>query len=503
VQKGKEVYRDMEQWLEIRKRVLREGVSKRQILRETGMHWTTLEKILQHSCPPDYQRTQIPHKPKMGPYLERVRQILEEDRYVHKKQRHTAKRIWQRLQEEGFTGGYTIVKDAVRQIKRTSKEVFLPLKHPPGEAQVDFGYALVKMAGVLRKVAFFVMALPHSDAFFVKAYERECTETFWDGHVQAFNFFGGVPRRISYDNSRVMISKIIGPRERELTDGFKQLISHYLFDVHFCLVRRANEKGVVEGLVKYARQNFMVPVPQVRDFAQLNAMLLQGCQNDLRRRVRGHSQNKEQVLLTEQLSFLSLPFAPFEACRTQPGRVNSELLVRFDDNDYSVPMEYAYQDVVVKGDPDSIKICRLHEVIAVHQRCWAREQQIFNPYHYLPLLERKPHALPFAKPFDDWELPRCFEILHERMCLEQEHGTREYIGVLRLLETHSLDALTRAVEQALRRRITSKEGVEQFLPGPQQPPTFLLDGRRHLRLVQVCESQVSVYTGLLERRGVI
>jgi transposase len=493
----------MEQWLEIRKRVLREGVSKRQILRETGMHWTTLEKILQHSAPPDYHRSRAPHKPKIGPYLELIRQILEEDKYARKNQRHTAKRIWHRLQDEGFTGGYTIVKDAVREIKRTGREVFLPLKHPPGEAQVDFGYALVKMAGVLRKVAFFVMALPHSDAFFVKAYERECTETFWDGHVQAFNFFGGVPRRITYDNSRVMISKIIGPRERELTDGFKQLMSHYLFDAHFCLVRRANEKGVVEGLVKYTRQNFMVPVPQVRDFAELNAMLLQACQDDLHRRVRGHSHNKEQVLLAEQLSFLPLPFAPFEACRTQPSRVNSELLVRFDNNDYSVPMEYAYQDVVVKGDPESVKICRLHEVIAVHQRCWTREQQIFNPYHYLPLLERKPHALPFAKPFDDWELPRCFEILHERMRLVQEHGTREYIGVLRLLETHSLEALTRAVEKALRRRITSKEGVEQFLPGPQQPSTFLLDGRRHLRLVQVCESQVSAYAGLLERRGVI
>jgi transposase len=493
----------MEQWLEIRKRVLREGVSKRQILRETGMHWTTLEKILQHSCPPEYQRTRAPHKPKIGPYLERIGQILEGDRYVHKKQRHTAKRIWQCLQEEGFTGGYTIVKDAVRQIKRTGKEVFMPLKHPPGEGQVDFGYALVKMAGVLRKVAFFVMALPHSDAFFVKAYERECTETFWDGHVQAFNFFGGVPKRITYDNSRVMISKIIGPRQRELTEGFKQLMSHYLFDAHFCLVRRANEKGVVEGLVKYTRQNFMVPVPQVRDFAQLNALLLQACRDDLRRRVRGHSSNKEQGLLAEQLSLLPLPFAPFEACRTQPGRVNSELLVRFDNNDYSVPMEYAYQDVIVKGDPDQIRICRLHDLIAEHQRCWAREQQIFDPYHYLPLLERKPHSLPFAKPFEGWNLPRCFDILHQRMRLEQEHGTRQYIGVLRLLESHSLRALTSAVEKALRHRIISREGIEQFLPGPQPPSTFLLAGRKHLRLVQVREAQVSAYAGLLEQRGVI
>jgi len=467
------------------------------------MHWTTLEKILQHSSPPEYQRSKAPAKPKIGPYLDRIRQFLEEDKYVHRKQRHTAKKIWHRLQDEGFTGGYTIVKDAVREIRRTSKEVFMPLKHPPGEAQVDFGNALVKMAGVLRKVAFFVMALPHSDAFFVKAYERECTETFWDGHVRAFAFFGGVPKRITYDNSRVMISKILGPRERELTAGFQQLLSHYLFSYHFCLVRRANEKGVVEGLVKYSRQNFMVPVPQVRDFQELNDGLLQACRDDLDRRVWGQGHTKAEVLRAEQLAFLPLPYAPFEACRAQPGRVNSELLVRFDNNDYSVPRAYAYQDVVVKGDPDQVKICRLHEVIAVHRRCWSREQQIFDPTHYLPLLERKPHSLPFAKPFDGWELPRCFKILHERMCAEQEHGTREYIGVLRLLETYSLSDLTRAVEKALRRRISTKNGVEQFLPGPQEPVTFLLGGRPHLRLVQIGQAQVCEYASLLGQRGVI
>jgi len=349
----------MELWVEIRQRVLRDGVSKRQILRETGMHWETLQKILQHPSPPGYRRKDPPKQPKIEPFRDRIRQILEQDRHVHRKQRHTAKRIWEVLQEEGFTGGYTIVKNAVRELKRTSKEVYVPLTHPPGEAQVDFGHALVKMNGVLRKICFFVMALPYSDAFFVRAYERECTETFWDGHVRAFAFFGGVPRRISYDNSKIAIAKIIGPRLRELTQGFLQLVSHYLFEYHFCLVRRPNEKGVVEGTVKYSRLNFLVPVPEVRDFEELNALLEQRCREDLQRRLRGQTQTKEALLREEQMSFLALPFAPFEACRTQGGRVNSELLVRFDDNDYSVPMEYAYQDVVVKGSTDRVRICRL------------------------------------------------------------------------------------------------------------------------------------------------
>ena len=204
--------KNMLQWAEIRRRVLVDGVSKRQILRETGMHWTTLEKILQHSEPPGY-RTDTPRaKPKLGPYLDRIAQILEDDKQAPRKQRHTAKRIYQRLREEGYQGGYTVVKEAVRDLRLKGREVFVPLVHRPGEAQVDFGEAVVKAAGQLRKVAFLVMALPHSDAFFVRAYDRECTETFWDGHVRAFDFFGGVPRRITYDNSRVMVARIIGPR---------------------------------------------------------------------------------------------------------------------------------------------------------------------------------------------------------------------------------------------------------------------------------------------------
>ena len=221
-------------------------------------------------------------------------------------------------------------------------------------------------------------------------------------------------------------------------------VSHYPFRYHFCLVGRANEKGVVEGLIKYTRQNFLVPVPQVRDLDELNAQLLQRCREDLHRKLRGQSKDKEALLREEQVSFLPLPLKAFDACRIQPGRVNSELLVPFDDNDYSVPMESAYRDVIVKGYTDRVEICRLHEVIAVHPRGWGKQQQVFNPLHYLPLLERKPHSLPFARPFEALTLPRCFEVLRSRMESELDRGTREYIGVLRLLESHTTQQLTAA-----------------------------------------------------------
>jgi len=219
----------MQRWADIRRRVLVDGVSKRQILRETGMHWKTLEKILANPEPPAYRVPAPRARPKLGPYLDRIAQILEQDKGCPRKQRHTAKRIFDRIAAEGYEGGYTAVKKAVRDLERVRREVFVPLIHRPGEAQVDFGYALVNVAGRLRKVAFFVMALPHSDALFVQAFERECTETFWEGHVRGFAFFGGVPRRITYDNSRVMVAKIVGPRQRRLTHGFLQLESHYLW----------------------------------------------------------------------------------------------------------------------------------------------------------------------------------------------------------------------------------------------------------------------------------
>ena len=504
-QKGKEVKTNMEKWLEIRNRVLRNQESKRQILRETGIHWKTLEKILEHPTPPGYQRKKLPVKSKIGPYFDRIKEIIETDKTMPKKQRHTAKRIWERLQKEGFTGGYTIVKDAVREIKKTSREVFMPLKQSPGEAQVDFGQAVVKMDGILRKVHFFVMCLPYSDSFFIKAYDRECTETFWDGHVEAFKFFGGVPKRISYDNSKIAISKIISSRAREVTTGFLQLVSHYLFKYHFCLVRRPNEKGVVEGLVKYCRLNFMVPVPQVRDFKELNHHFLLMCRDDLKRTVRGSDKKtKATLLLEESFSFYPLPFKPFDACRKQPGKVNCELLVRFDDNDYSAPMEYAFCDVTVKGYTDKIEIWRFNELIAIHQRCWEKQKQIFDPLHYLPLLERKPHSMAFARPFEQFDLPGCFDVLRRRQEKEiEENGIREYIRVLRLLEHYSLKQLTGAVEKALRVRAVSKDAIEQFLPSgkPWSNTSFTLAGRKHLRLMQISNTNINEYARLMGKPG--
>src|SRR4029078_3468460 len=194
-------------------------------------------KILAHAEPPGYRQSKPRPKRKLEPFLPIIHQILIDDPQAHKKQRHTAERIFERLRaEHGYQGGRTVVKDAVRAWKQSHQEVFLPLTHPPGEAQVDFGEETVRLAGEETKVALFVMTLPYSGAIFIQAFPRECTETFLEGHRRAFGFFGGVPRRISYDNLAIAVIEVLQGRERKLTKEFLRLQSYYLFQEHFCLV---------------------------------------------------------------------------------------------------------------------------------------------------------------------------------------------------------------------------------------------------------------------------
>src|SRR3954467_5695069 len=292
----------MENWAEIRRRVLVDGLGKRAACREFHIHWDTLQKILSHPEPPGYRRTMPRPKPKLDPFLPVIHQILEEDKKAPRKQRHTAKRVFERLRDEhGYTGGKSIVKQAVAAWRGSHAEVFVPLAHRPGEARVDFGEAEVTLDGQPTKVALFVLTLPYSDAVFCCAFPRECTEAFLEGHVRAFAFLGGVPRRISYDNLKIAVAKVPGTRDRELTAAFLRLKSHYLFESHFCRVRRPNEKGHVETLVDYARRNFLVPVPVVHGGLEpLNAGLESRCRDDRQRRLWGKSAPKTSVLADDR-----------------------------------------------------------------------------------------------------------------------------------------------------------------------------------------------------------
>ena len=275
----------------VRRAVRVEGKSQRAVAREFGLSRETVGKMLQYAVPPGYQRQQPIKRPKLGPWVGVIDAILEEDKSTPPKQRHTAKRIFERLREEhGFTGGYTIVKDYVRESKVSGQEMFVPLTHAPGEAQGDFGEAQVVIAGVEQTAHYQAFDLPHSDDGFVQAFPSETTEAFLEGHVRAFAYWDAVPTRILYDNTRLAVARILGDGERKKTRAFSELQSHYLFADKFGRPGKGNDKGKIENLVGYARRNFMVPIPHAASWEELNARLEADCRRRREQRLRGHTE---------------------------------------------------------------------------------------------------------------------------------------------------------------------------------------------------------------------
>jgi hypothetical protein len=222
----------------------------------------------------------------------------------------------------------------------------------------------------------------------------------------------------------------------------------------------------VEGVVKFTRLNFFVPVPQVDDLEELNARLVEKCGQDMKRRLRGKNGTKAELLKEDQAAFLSLPSSPFDACRKESTRGSSLSLVRFDDNDYSVPVAYAHHEILIKGYVNRVVLCHKEKVVAEHKRSWGKEGVFFNYLHYLPLLERKPGSLDHARPLADLNLPECFDTLRRRLVGKEEKqgdGSREFIRVLRLLEDYPMVKVREAVEKGLIKGAHSRDGIAQFL----------------------------------------
>lgn len=455
----------VEVYAAVRAFVFNDGHSRREAARVFGLSRETVAKMCRFSVPPGYVRGQPPVKPKLDPFIPIIDAILEGDCAAPAKQRHTAKRIWERLRaEHGFGGGYTVVKDHVRAARARGRETFVPLVHPPGHAQADFGEAVAIVAGKRQKVHFFCLDLPQSDGSFVKAYPRETTEAFLDGHVSGFDFFGGVPLSVLYDNLRLAVARITGDGKRERTRAFTALVSHYLFRDRFGRPGKGNDKGKVEGLVKQVRQRYFVPLPRVPSMEALNAELIERCRARQGECAGRHKQTIGERMAADLAAFRELPPVSLEPCEIRGARVSSTALVRYRNNDYSVPTCYGFRDVIVKGFVAEVVILRGAEEIARHRRSYGRGDLVFDPLHYLALLEQKPGALDQAAPLQGWNLPDQFSQL--RRLLEARmgrRGTREFIQVLRLMEVFALDIVAGAVTDAVRLGALGFDAVKQLV----------------------------------------
>jgi len=478
-----------------------EGMSKSAAARHFGIDRKTVAKMLEHSVPPGYRRTSPPVRPKLDPFVAIIDQILEEDKSRLKKQRHTAKRIHERLRDEhGFNGGITIVTDYVRERRRRTREVFVPLSHAPGHAQVDFGEALGVIGGIECKLHYLAMALPHSDAFFIKAYPAETTEAFCDGHNAAFAFFGGVPLSILYDNTSIAVAKICGDGKRERTRTFSELQSHYLFDDKFGRPGKGNDKGNVEGVIGYGRRNFLVPAPRFSSFDELNAWLEERCLKRQDDTVRGHSEPIGERLMRDLDALMELPPTPYDACDKVSTRATSISMVRYRANDYSVPVAYAHHEVQVRGYVHEVVIGCGAEVIARHSRSYEKADMVFDPMHYLPLLEQKVGAVDQAAPLQGWDLPAEFATLHRLLEARMgKKGKREYVQVLRLLETFEMAHVHGAIKHALGHGTIGYDAIKHLVLCriEKRPPRLDLDVYPYLPRAQVETTDPASYKVLM------
>jgi len=452
----------------IRRKHRDEGLSQREIAQQLGHSRKTIKKALELGIPPGYRLTKPRPKPTIEPYKKIIDQWVNENKTTRRKQRMTALKMYERLCDEyGFTGHYSTVVRYINEASVRSQEVFMPLAFEPGqEAQVDWHEAVIYLNDIEKKVYVFCMKLCFSKAPFVRAYESMQIECFLDGHVRAFEYFGGVPKRIAYDNLKTAVTKILLNGKRKLNKRFKELRSCYLFDTRFCNIAHGNEKGDVENLAKRSERQFFSPIPHVCSMDELNDKLLADCKLELLRKAPAPHAGKtiNDLYEEEKQNLYELPPQKFDACRRISTFADKQLLVRVDTNRYSVPSEYGYQACLIKVFVDRVEIYIRHELKATHKRSFEKEQFILDPLHYIRVLERKPGCVDNARPFKGQPWGEDFERFRRE--LEYRYGpegTRRYVNILLMFSQYSEKDVRDAVSICVRCRAFSDEAVVSFL----------------------------------------
>lgn len=446
----------------IRKQHFVEGWSVRRISRQLGLARQTVRKALASAEPPHYQRKQARPRPVVGAFEPVIARWLTEDRAAPPKQRHTAKRIYDRLvAEHGFTGHEGTVRRAVARLRPKTPEVFIPLAVGWGEqAQVDWGQAVVRIAGQSVVAHVFCLRMRASQVPFVWAAPTEKLEAFLEGHVRAFAWLGGVPATCLYDNPKTAVVRILAGPHRQQHEIFSSLRAHYLFESVFCRPAQGHEKGAVENLVGYARRNALVPVPEVASFDELNAHLLAWCEQERRRLA--------DRWVTERAALRPLPSVAFRPALTVLAVVSPSSLVRVDHNRYSVPGRCVGRTLLVRVFTERIEVWDGDTLVAEHPRCYGRGETIMQLEHYLPVIARKPRAATHAAVVE--QLPAIYGQVRARLCGAHLEGYRDFAAILLLHQEFPAPAVQRALEEAWDRDCLTPSAVRQLLLNHTAPP---------------------------------
>ncbi len=485
-----------------------EEKSIRQIARELHHSRETVKKAIESAEPATYTLKKPHPAPVLGPYMARIDELLEENGRLPRKQRRTCHQIYKEIEAEGYTGSESRVRGYIAEKRRAQKKrkVYIPLEFDPGkDAQVDWGEAIVILNSEEVAVQLFSMQMCYSRRLFMMAFPTQKQEALFEGHVRAFHFFGGVPRRIIYDNLKAAVLRILEGRNRKEQERFILFRSHYLFESRFCTPRQGHEKGQVEKGVGFGRRNFLAAVPEFASFQELNEHLLNACRANDARRVDRQPVTIGEAWEMEQPYLLPLPEKDFECCVSKPAVLNGYSQVEYETNRYSVPTDQAYRHLMLKAYPFRIDILHLDSVVASHPRCYGRKQDVLDPLHYLPLLEQRPGAFDHAKPIRRWRegWPPVYEQLleHLRSKWPDGKGVREFIRILRLHSDHPSDLITQAVTQALEYGCGHLNGVRLCLRQLTEPeasiPTIDLTAWPQLVAVGAQKPDLNCYDQLL------
>jgi transposase len=495
----------------IRKAYYLEGLSIRAIGKRLHHSRRLIRKALDHAQPEGYQLKQERPAPVLAAYKQRIEELLVESSQAPRKQRYTGHKIYQLLQAEGYQGSESNLQRYVSQQRKAGKkrQAYLPLEFEAGQdAQVDWGEVMAEIGGERQKVQIFVLHLNHSKVRFVMAFPFQKQEAFFEGHIQAFHFMGGVPRRITYDNLKTAVYRVLSGHTRQEQNSFTAFRSYYLFESHYCTPAEGHEKGGVESDVGYAQRNFFAPLPQAKDFGALNRQLQQACTNDMQRRVRGETRSVVEVWQSEKAALLPLSPVDFPACSSHVVKVNPYSQVVFETNRYSVPVEYVGKQLALRAYPFRVEVLSLTQVVTGHPRCFGREQDILDPLHYLGLLEQRPGAFEHALPIRQWRQSWSVDYESLLSALRQDkpdgQGVREFIAILKLHHTYPAESVNRAVQQALALGAAHLDGVQlclRQLVAPLDLPASLTLAHPQLAAVGNQPVHLEQYNQLLEGRS--
>lgn len=459
----------------VRRYYFRDGRKIKEITRDLDLSRNTVRDIIRSGVTERSYSRENQVFPKLGPYLERLGKLLEENQKRPKKRRLKATGLYMILVGEGYVGGYDSVRRYVKkwlaEHKPEAGQVFIPLQFTPGDAyQFDWSHEQVILGGKAQTVKVAHIRLCHSRKFRVVAYLRESMEMVFDAHARAFEFFGGTCRRGIYDNMSTAVDRVLQGKAREYNKRFMQMCSHYLTEPVACTPASGWEKGQIEKQVQDVRNWLFVPRPRFTDLEELNAWLSDQCQalSETRQHPTEKDRTIEEVFLEEK-AFLVEIGSRFAGYIESEQSVSSTSLVRCDRNHYSVNSCFAGKTASVRVSADRVQVVSNGETIADHRRRFERDKTYYEPWHYLEALRRKPGALRNGAPFQNWDLPPCLQSVQKQL-LQHLGGDRDFVDILCAAKQHGLEMVEAACCQALAQGTTQSEVILNLIARAANPP---------------------------------